>query len=114
MKRNSSSLSDSRLNIVISEEQLDQIFEAIVSGKYSWACVLMLRLAKCNPLDYIPSRTYSRLIKDNRINPDAKKLAITSDPFSERQNTLLQDYVFFLIMRSHILRSHNSNLTTKV
>ncbi len=100
MKRNTSSISDSKLDIVITEQQLEQIFEAIVSGKYSWACVLMLRFAKYNPLDYIPSRTYSRLIKDNRSNPNAKKLGTTSDQFSARQNTLLQDYAFFLIMRS--------------
>lgn len=47
-------------------EQFNQIVDAILSGKYSWACVLILRFAGYNPLHYIPYRTYNRLIKDNR------------------------------------------------
>ena len=27
----------------MSEDQLDQIIDAILGGKYSWACVLLLR-----------------------------------------------------------------------
>ncbi|BAZ12969.1 heterocyst differentiation protein HetP [Calothrix sp. NIES-4071] len=46
-------------------EQFDQVVEAILAGKYSWACVLMLRFAGYNPLHYIPYRTYNRLLKDN-------------------------------------------------
>jgi hypothetical protein len=49
----------------ISPEQLDQVVEAILAGKYSWACVLMLRFAGYNPLHYIPYRTYNRLLKEN-------------------------------------------------
>ncbi|MBF2004062.1 HetP family heterocyst commitment protein [Chlorogloeopsis fritschii PCC 9212] len=49
----------------INPEQLDQVVEAILAGKYSWACVLMLRFAGYNPLHYIPYRTYNRLIKEN-------------------------------------------------
>ena len=46
-------------------EQFDQIVEAILGGKYSWACVLLLRFAGYNPLHYIPYRTYNRLLKEN-------------------------------------------------
>ncbi|MBH8574027.1 HetP family heterocyst commitment protein [Nostocaceae cyanobacterium CENA369] len=52
-------------NKKINPEQFDQIVEAILAGKYSWACVLILRLAGYNPLHYIPYRTYNRLLKDN-------------------------------------------------
>jgi hypothetical protein len=47
-------------------EQFSQVVEAITAGRYSWACVLILRFAGYNPLHYIPYRTYSRLLKENR------------------------------------------------
>ncbi len=47
-------------------EQFDQVVNAILEGKYSWACVLILRFAGYNPVHYIPYRTYKRLIKDNK------------------------------------------------
>ena len=47
-------------------EQFNQIIEAITDGRYSWACVLILRCIGYNPIHYIPQRTYSRLIKENR------------------------------------------------
>lgn len=50
----------------INSEQFTQIMEAIAAGKYSWACVLLLRFADYNPLHFIPYRTYKRLIKENR------------------------------------------------
>ncbi|HLP87891.1 MAG TPA: HetP family heterocyst commitment protein [Nostocaceae cyanobacterium] len=46
-------------------EQFDQVVEAILAGKYSWACVLMLRFVGYNPMHYIPYRTYNRLLKEN-------------------------------------------------
>jgi hypothetical protein len=49
----------------INPEQLSQIVDAILDGKYSWACVLVLRFTGENPLHYIPYRTYNRLVKDN-------------------------------------------------
>lgn len=49
----------------MNEEQFNQVIDAILAGKYSWACVLILRFAGYNPLHYIPYRTYNRLIKDN-------------------------------------------------
>lgn len=49
----------------IHPEQLDQVVEAILAGKYSWACVLMLRFIGYNPMHYIPYRTYNRILKEN-------------------------------------------------
>ncbi|MDV2993506.1 MAG: hypothetical protein N4J56_003160 [Chroococcidiopsis sp. SAG 2025] len=49
----------------INSDQLSQIVEAILDGKYSWACVLLLRFTGENPLHYIPYRTYNRLVKEN-------------------------------------------------
>ena len=54
-----------KINKGISPEQLNEIVEAILAGKYSWACVLLLRYAGYNPLHYIPYRTYNRLLKEN-------------------------------------------------
>lgn len=64
MYRNSHS--DSQLNKVMSDEQFNQVVDAILSGKYSWACLLILRFSGYNPLHYIPYRTYNRLMKTNR------------------------------------------------
>ncbi len=49
----------------MSSEQLEQVVAAILDGKYSWACVLILRFAGYKPLHYIPYRTYNRLVKEN-------------------------------------------------
>lgn len=53
-------------NKYLTTEQFEEIVAAISEGKYSWACVLILRFAGYNPLHYIPYRTYNRLEKDNR------------------------------------------------
>ena len=65
MEKNLSSFNDAKLDKVMTSEQFNEIVEAILSGKYSWACVLILRFAGYNPLHYIPYRTYNRLMKDN-------------------------------------------------
>jgi hypothetical protein len=57
--------SNSKLNQVMTNEQFIQVVDAILAGKYSWACVLILRFAGYNPLHYIPYRTYNRLMKEN-------------------------------------------------
>jgi hypothetical protein len=57
--------SHSKMDKVMSQEQFEQIVAAIINGKYSWACVLILRFAGYNPLHYIPYRTYNRLLKEN-------------------------------------------------
>ena len=63
--------SGSNLNKAMSNEQFNQVVEAILSGKYSWACLLILRFAGYNPLHYIPYRTYNRLMKTN-VEPELK------------------------------------------
>ncbi|MCW5312334.1 HetP family heterocyst commitment protein [Nostoc sp. KVJ3] len=55
----------SNLETTVKAQQFDKVVEAIIAGKYSWACVLMLRFAGYNPLHYIPYRTYNRLLKEN-------------------------------------------------
>jgi hypothetical protein len=72
--------SNSGLHETISSDQLNQIVEAILAGKYSWACVLLLRAMTYDPLHYIPYRTYNRLLKENcefspykRHNSDSSK-----------------------------------------
>ena len=57
--------SASHSQVGIKSEQLDEIISAILSGKYSWACFLLLRCTGYNPLDYIPYRTSNRLLKEN-------------------------------------------------
>ncbi|MEO1400796.1 MAG: HetP family heterocyst commitment protein [Cyanobacteria bacterium J06635_1] len=53
------------LHNTMPEEEFNHVVEAILNGKYSWACVLILEAAGYNPLHYIPYRTYNRLVKDN-------------------------------------------------
>lgn len=60
------SFSSTSVNKTIQDEQLNQIIEAILAGKYSWACFLLLRCTGYDPLHYIPYRTYNRLVKENR------------------------------------------------
>ncbi len=75
----------------INPDQLDQLVEAILAGKYSWACVLLLRFAGYNPLHYIPYRTYNRLLKENHINTTSTRqnenLNITKLSSHQRSNT---------------------------
>jgi hypothetical protein len=52
--------------------EIEQITTAILEGKYSWACVLMLRLTGHNPSEYMPYRTYTRLVK-NQNRPQKKQ-----------------------------------------
>ncbi|MCF4970669.1 MULTISPECIES: HetP family heterocyst commitment protein [Nostocales] len=62
--------SETSFHRAITNEQLHQIIEAITNGRYSWACVLILRFVGHNPLHFIPQRTYSRLMKENRQTPN--------------------------------------------
>lgn len=74
------SYNNSKVAKTMSEEQFEQILDAILSGKYSWACVLILRFAGYNPLHYIPYRTYNRLTKDNNSNrqPPSNSVSVQS------------------------------------
>ncbi|WP_367580163.1 HetP family heterocyst commitment protein [Nostoc sp. PCC 7107] len=64
--------SQKNFHSLITHEQLDQVIEAISDGRYSWACVLILRFVGYNPLHFIPQRTYSRLIKEQSQFTDTK------------------------------------------
>ncbi|BAY39060.1 HepP protein [Nostoc sp. NIES-2111] len=52
---------------LILTEEWEAILKAIASGKYSWACILMLYTVGHNPLTYIPYSTYLRLVKKNNM-----------------------------------------------
>jgi len=62
-----------QINRKINTDQIEQIIKAIIAGKYSWACVLVLQFAGYNPTDYMPYRTYIRLLKDNRLLGNSQK-----------------------------------------
>ncbi len=49
----------------MNKNQIEEIIKAILARQYSWACVLMLRYNGYDPLNYIPYRTYIRLLKKN-------------------------------------------------
>ena len=78
MYRNHSS-ADSQLSKTMTEEQFDRVVDAIMSGKYSWACLLILRFAGYNPLHYIPHRTYNRLMKSYRESNPQQTEILTAD-----------------------------------
>ena len=78
MYRNHSS-ADSQLSKTMTEEQFDRVVDAIMSGKYSWACLLILRFAGYNPLHYIPHRTYNRLMKSYRESNPQQTEFLTAD-----------------------------------
>ncbi|WP_251960276.1 HetP family heterocyst commitment protein [Nostoc commune] len=81
----------SNLDNTVKAQQFDKVVEAILAGKYSWACVLMLRFGGYNPLHYIPYRTYNRLLKENsqanrakqQQNENLKMLKHTNDSRSD-------------------------------
>jgi hypothetical protein len=56
---------NSNMNRTMTEDQFCQVVDAILNGKYSWACLLILQFSGYNPLHYIPYRTYNRLMKEH-------------------------------------------------
>ena len=85
-------MSDRTLNSrnQLTKEQLDQVLEAILAGKYSWACFLMLRFVGYDPLSYLPYRTYNRLIKENRqgCQPSKHRTKIEDLDYLDRDDRL--------------------------
>lgn len=91
----------SNQNRAMTEDQFTQVVEAILDGKYSWACVLILRFAGYNPLHYIPYRTYNRLIKDNHCRSSVSSssaaknvvqpLSSCAEPLPHSLTTPIQD-----------------------
>ncbi len=49
----------------MNKKQVEEVIKAILARKYSWACVLILRFHGYDPVDYMPYRTYIRLLKEN-------------------------------------------------
>lgn len=82
------SFSDTSLNKTIQDEQLNQIIEAILAGKYSWACFLLLRCTGYDPLHYIPYRTYNRLLKENRQNSQQNRVNTNNIDSNSRYSQL--------------------------
>jgi hypothetical protein len=74
--------SASRTDKAMTSEQFTQVIEAILAGKYSWACLLILRFAGYNPLHYIPYRTFNRLVKEN--TPSRKSKSVPPEPSAKR------------------------------
>lgn len=85
--------SSNNLGPKIHPEQLDQVVEAILAGKYSWACVLMLRFVGYNPMHYIPYRTYNRILKENartsRSNSQNNESLKIAKPTTDKSETNL-------------------------
>lgn len=77
--------SSNRLDNVMTAEQFTQVVDAILEGKYSWACLLILRFAGYNPLHYIPYRTYNRLMKDHCQKNHKKVANSTAADYNIRQ-----------------------------
>jgi hypothetical protein len=82
MNYHNSSVNHDREN-VMTMEQLEQVVEAILDGKYSWACLLILRSVGYNPMNYIPYRTYNRLIKENIKGGNSKSDRSTSQKLKD-------------------------------
>ena len=82
--------SGNNLEPKIHPEQLDQVVEAILAGKYSWACVLMFRFVGYNPMHYIPYRTYNRILKENartgRSNTQNNETLKIAKPTTEKRS----------------------------
>lgn len=85
----------SRLDRAMTPEQFNQVVSAILDGKYSWACLLILQFAGYNPLHYIPYRTYNRLMKENtnagRSRRSQPGEPIAESPCPETESLSLQD-----------------------
>lgn len=60
-------ISESEPLSIFNTKQVAEILNAILASKYSWACFLILDYAGYSPKNYLPYRTYIRLIKDNRM-----------------------------------------------
>jgi hypothetical protein len=75
----------------MNNKQVEEVIKAILARKYSWACVLILRFHGYDPVDYIPYRTYIRLLKDNYQVPqnDTNHTARTVD-FNDFKSNKMQ------------------------
>lgn len=114
--------SNPRFNKTISPEQINQIVEAILAGKYSWACVLLLRYVGYNPVQYIPYRTYNRLLKENcnigklsRAKTVPLQEATTrSDGSSSHKGSKITDLAYLEVIEESSNQLRGGNLGTVV
>lgn len=85
--------SNDRKSERVTQEQMAEIIGAILSGKYSWACVLMLTYLGYEPMHYLPDRTMSRLTKENGFPRQPLKSADKpTSIFSKKQDHRLEDF----------------------
>lgn len=68
----------------MNKKQVEEVVEAILARKYSWACVLILRFHGYDPVDYIPYRTYIRLLKENYLPQNKEKKDTNNQPVNIR------------------------------
>jgi len=75
-------VSDSNTGVApnLDDDKVSEITAAILEGKYSWACFLLLRDLGYEPSEYIAYRTYYRLIKEHResLEDNEPEASITS------------------------------------
>lgn len=94
--------SGSKLDRVMTQEQFVEVVDAILNGKYSWACVLILRFAGYNPLHYIPYRTYNRLMKEHCKGRQKNQRPSSCSDSKEVISTVCPSHVLSRNMSSNI------------
>ena len=118
------SMSHSKFYKVMTEQQFEQVVSAILDGKYSWACMLILEFAGYNPLYYIPRRTYTRLKKEHNrkdikhIHEDScvsSEGNISESSTSESQKpchykTQIRDLAYLEGAEHHVQKSHGRGI----
>jgi hypothetical protein len=70
----------------LKSDEMDQILSAILSGKYSWACALILRYTGHEPLNYLPQRTYTRIMRENWYSPNHNRKSQPTAPTNPYPN----------------------------
>ncbi|MER3435239.1 MAG: heterocyst differentiation protein [Leptolyngbya sp. ERB_1_1] len=93
-------------NKVMTPEQFKQVVEAITEGRYSWACVLILRFAGYNPVHFIPHRTYSRLLKESRMLHATES---TTQNSASRCPTQIKDLAYVEVIESQESSPHGGS-----
>ena len=58
----------SQSGTTISEDKMEIIIDAILEGRYSYACLMTLEATGHEPTQYIPYRTYNRLQKQRQAS----------------------------------------------
>jgi hypothetical protein len=96
--------SPSKFQKAMTPDQFTQVVDAILEGKYSWACVLILRFAGYNPLHYIPYRTYNRLMKENQ--PTRRHRSVTPDPNAPERLYKIEDLGCLEVLNDSHLAHH--------